>query len=159
MAIDEKANRYLVLLKIDATNLFHRIKDRHDEYMDDFSLKRDRKIFADVFYSRYPTMQMNELANLPIEIIELANQFYLKVDKIHWYLMHTQDMPTTIEDEVIHACAQLKSYLDNLVLYIDAELSGGEREDSKETEGEDLGKIEVQEFQEDSDNWQEETDF
>lgn len=119
--------KYLILLKIDAVNLFDRITKRRDEYMDDFSLKRDRAIFREVFYSRYSLMTISELAHLSSEIIELANSFYLLVDELLWYLSHTQDMPNTIEDEILRGCSHLEKVLSNLTLYIDAELGGPEK--------------------------------
>jgi hypothetical protein len=116
--------RYLVLIKIDAQNLFMRISERHEEYMEVFSLKRDRNIFKDVFSSRYQKTNLSDLAHLPIEVIELANTFYQEVDNLLWYLKQTQDMPNTIEDEIMRETAVIKRLFDNLKLYIDAELSG-----------------------------------
>ncbi len=120
----EQKEKYLILLKIDAINLFERIETRNEEYMDDFSLKRDRTVFKEIFYTRYHLMTMSELAHLPIEVIELANNFYSKVDELLWYLNNTQDMPNTIEDEILRKCSNLRKVLDNLVFYIDAEMSG-----------------------------------
>ena len=116
--------KYLILVKIDASNLFQRIETRSKDYMDDFSLKRDRSIFREVFSSRYPKMTISELGYLPIEVIELADSFYSAVDALLWYLSHTQDMPNTIEDEILRKSSSLKKVLGNLTLYIDAELTG-----------------------------------
>lgn len=126
---ETQKEKYLILLRIDALNLFERITKRRDEYMDDFSLKRDRSIFKEVFYSRYSLMTMSELAHLSSEIIELANSFYLGVDNLLWYLSHTQNMPNTIEDEILRSCHHLEKVLSNLTLYIDAELGGPEKLD------------------------------
>ena len=128
---ETQKEKYLILLKIDAVNLFERMTKRRDEYMDDFSLKRDRAIFKEVFYSRYSLMTMSELSHLSSEIIELANSYYHGVDELLWYLSHTQDMPNTIEDEIMRACHHLEKVLSNLTLYIDAELSGAEKKPSK----------------------------
>lgn len=147
----ELTNRYLVLLKIDATNLFERIDSRHKEFMDDFSLKRDRAIFDEVFYSRYKGLSMEELSYFSTEVIELANQYYQKIEKLHWYLLQTQDMPTTIEDEVIRYCSNLKILVNNLNLYIDAEL-GGKSDLAQEVAVEQAAPI-IEE------SWSEESDF
>lgn len=125
--VETQKEKYLILLKIDAANLFGRITKRRDEYMDDFSLKRDRSIFKEVFYSRYSLMTMSELAHLSSEIIELADNFYSGVDELLWYLSHTQNMPNTIEDEIIRSCHHLEKVLSNLTLYIDAELGGPDK--------------------------------
>ena len=58
------------------------------------------------------------------EIIELANDFYTQVDNLRWYLMHTQDMPNTIEEEIQRQTVSLKKKQDNLLLYINVELAG-----------------------------------
>lgn len=116
--------RFLVLLRNDARNLFSRINERHSEFIDVFSLKRDRTVFKEIFRNRYGTMTMGELANFSIEIIELADKYYQDVDELFWYLERTQDMPNTIEDEIIRSCARLEKQLNNLLLYIDAEMGG-----------------------------------
>lgn len=118
------SQRYMLLIKQDAHNLYHRIKERESEYIEAFSLKRDRSIFSDVFYNRYKQATMFDLSHLSLELIEVVNDFYQEADELYWYLMNTQDMPTTIEDEVIRFCANLKRKYENLELYIDAELSG-----------------------------------
>ncbi len=123
-SIPEMTQRFLTLLKVDSFNLMNRIIERQEEYLNDFSLKRDRAIFAEIFYNRYATTSMNDLAQLPIEIIELANDFYTQVDNLRWYLMHTQDMPNTIEEEIQRQTVSLKKKQDNLLLYINVELAG-----------------------------------
>ena len=130
MSKNEKdlANRYLILLRNDAYNLFHRINDRRSEFVDIFSLKRDRSIFKEVFRNRYEGMSVGELSHFSVEIIELANKYYQDIDELYWYLEKTQDMPNTIEDEVIRSCNRLEGQLENVLLYIDAELSGKEPE-------------------------------
>ncbi len=120
----DTAQRFLILLKIDSENLFNRIKERESIYMQHFSSKRDRSIFKEIFKNRYQDASMGDLANLPIEIIELADNFYSKVDELYWYLNHTEDMPNTIEDEVFRHIAGLGKKFNMLSLYISAELSG-----------------------------------
>jgi len=134
----DASSRYLVLLRIDAYNLYHRINDRHAEFIEIFSLKRDRSIFKEIFKNRYSSMSIGELSNFSVEIIELANKFYQDIDELFWYLERTQDMPNTIEDEVIRSCMRLERQLDNLLLYIDAELSGKEVVMPPEIEAEDF---------------------
>lgn len=123
-AHSEQTQRYLTLIKLDATNLFKRIKDRQDEFIEEFSLKRDREIFKEIFFNRYKKTTFYDLSFIPVEIIEVANDFYLEMDKLYWYLIHTQDMPTTIEDEVIRYLHQIQRKFSTLEDYINAELSG-----------------------------------
>lgn len=122
--LPDMTQRYLTLIKIDSANLMERIVDRQSEYLNDFSLKRDRAIFKDIFSNRYSTTTMGDLANVPLEIIELANDFYQDVDELKWYLMHTQDMPNTIEEEIQRKTSILKKKHENLMIYINVELSG-----------------------------------
>ncbi|MAZ48319.1 MAG: hypothetical protein CME65_07130 [Halobacteriovoraceae bacterium] len=122
--LSDMTQRYLTLVKIDSLNLMNRIVERQSEYLNDFSLKRDREIFKDVFTNRYSMTTMSDLAHIPLEIIELANDFYQHVDELKWYLMHTQDMPNTIEEEIQRKTAVLKKKHENLLIYINVELSG-----------------------------------
>ena len=131
--LPEMTQRYLTLLKIDSVNLMARIVDRQEDYLNDFSLKRDRAIFHDIFANRYASTTMEDLAQIPVEIIELANDFYLNVDQLKWYLMHTQDMPNTIEEEIQRKTAVLKKKHENLMIYINVELSGEGRPEEIES--------------------------
>ena len=45
--------RYLLLFKLDAQNLFNRVVMRQHEYIEAFSLKRNRAVFRDIFENRY----------------------------------------------------------------------------------------------------------
>ena len=133
--LSDESQKYLTLIKLDATSLINRIKERQSVYLETFSLKRDRRIFGVIFKNRYQKTTMFDLSHLPIEIIELAEDFYSSADELYWYLMNTQDMPNTIEDELIRHIHKLKLKYDVLCSYINAELSGTPLEsieDSKE---------------------------
>lgn len=149
---EELTQRYLTLVKIDSENLMDRIVSRQNDYLNEFSLKRDRAVFVEIFNHRYSSTTMNDLAQLPIEIIELANDFYTHVDELKWYLMHTQDMPNTIQEEIIRKTNLLEKKSKNLSLYIDVELSG---KPMMEQEEEFEGVIE-EEFVSEEDTFQEE---
>lgn len=125
----ELTQRYLVLIKLDARNLFNRIHLRHDQYLEVFSSKRDRRIFKEIFENRYSKCLFSDLSHLPVEIIEIANEFYQASEDLYWYLKYTQDMPNTIEDEIIRKTHFIGKRLEILNLYIDAELSGSSMQD------------------------------
>lgn len=116
--------RYLLLFKIDAYNLFERIYERRHDYVEAFSLKRNRGVFKDVFESRYHKASVHDLSHCTVEVIEALNQFYKNADNLYWYLKHTQDMPNTIEDEIQRKVNKLRRDYEMLSLYIDAELGG-----------------------------------
>ena len=120
----ELSQRYLVLIKIDATNLYNRIQNRREDYLEGFSLKRDRAIFHPIFKCRYNASTFSDLSHLPVEVIEVGNDFFTCCDNLYWYLMNTQDMPNTIEDEIIRYLHLIERKFENLCLYIDAELAG-----------------------------------
>ena len=121
---DEISQRYLLLFKIDAKNLFERITTRKKEYIELFALKRTRRHFKEIFFSRYNSATIHDLAHCPVEVLESLDLFHHQVDELFWYLTHTEDMPNTIEDEIQRKSNQLERAFETLSLYIDAELSG-----------------------------------
>lgn len=120
----EQEQRYLLLFKLDAQSLYMRIRERREDYIHVFSAKRDRHIFSEVFENRYQKANIEDLSHCSIEVIESLNNFYQQVDKLFWYLKHTQDMPNMIEDEIDRHLILLKRSYETLQLYIDAELAG-----------------------------------
>jgi hypothetical protein len=120
--VDEKGQRILVLLKLDARRLFERIKFRSVEYLYIFSIKRTREHFIEIFRNRYDSCKVEELINCGQEVIIGLDQFYSKVDEIRWYLNTTNDMPAKVDDKMAIHLRELESYYEMLNLYIDAEL-------------------------------------
>lgn len=121
--------RYLLLFKLDARNLYNRVVKRRHEYVEIFSLKRNRAVFKEIFENRYIKSSISDLSHCSIEVIESLDSFYTAVDEIYWYLKTTQDMPNTIEDEVNRRINALSRQYDMLSLYIDAELTGSEQKE------------------------------
>tara|TARA_Y100000385_G_C12840705_1_gene528674 strand:+ start:91 stop:639 length:549 start_codon:yes stop_codon:yes gene_type:complete len=119
--------RYILLFKLDARNLYNRIVKRRHEYVEIFSLKRNRAIFKEIFDNRYSKSSTKDLSYCSIEVIESLDSFYTAVDEIYWYLKTTQDMPNTIEDEVHRRINSLARQYDMLSLYIDAVLTGSDQ--------------------------------
>jgi hypothetical protein len=126
-SLPELTQRIVLLIKNDATNLFERISERKEDYIEIFSLHRNRAVFKDIFDCRYSRASMGDLIHCPSEIIELCNDFYQQADQLYWYLKSTQDMPKTIEDEVNRKIVRLKKKFQNLILFINAELAGKEQ--------------------------------
>lgn len=123
-AHSELSERFLILFKLDAKNLFDRISDRRSDYIETFSLKRNRGVFKEVFENRYTKASINDLSHCPLEVIEVLNSFYIEVDKLYWYLKTTQDMPNTIEDEVTRKVSKIGVLYNQVELFVDGELSG-----------------------------------
>lgn len=120
--ISEDRQRMLMLLKLDSKRLFERIKYRAPEYMYEFSLKRTRDHFPDVFKNRYEMISIKDLMLCGQEVIAGLDQFYTRVDEMRWYLNHTQDMPNRVEDKVHTYVRELEKLYETLNLYIDVEM-------------------------------------
>jgi len=138
----EISQRYMLLFKIDAKNLFTRIKERRYEYINIFSLKRSRSIFKDIFTSRFDKSTHFDLSHCSQDVIVAMDQFYTAVDNLYWYLKYTQDMPKMIEDEVHRKVAKLEKLYDMMALYVDAELSGDTNDQVDEEDHRPLDEIE-----------------
>src|SRR5690606_20282630 len=79
------------------------------------------------------------------------DRFHNLVDELYWYLTHTEDMPNTIEDEIVRKLAKVEMAYETLALYIDAELSGensmsSEQDFYDDREAEELVPIEDHPF-------------
>lgn len=122
MKKDEAAQRILLLLKIDANNLFKRIKERKSEYLEIFALRRTRSHFPMIFRNRYENITISELSHCGPELITLLNEFYTHVEEMNWYLFETQDMPNTVENFVLRKITKLEKLLATLNLFLDAEM-------------------------------------
>lgn len=120
--ISENTQRMLMLLKLDARRLFERIKYRAPEYMYDFSLKRSRDHFPEIFTNRYDSISIKDLMLCGQEVLAGLDQFYTKVDEMRWYLNHTQDMPNRVEDKIHSHIRELEKFYETLNLYIDVEM-------------------------------------
>lgn len=118
----DESLRMLLLVKLDAKRLFDRAKYRAPEYLNEFSLKRTRDHFKDIFKNRFDDVTIKELMLVGNEVNVGLDQFYSKIDEIKWYLNHTQDMPNRIDDKMSSHLRELEMYFDTLNLYIDAEM-------------------------------------
>jgi len=130
---NEATQRVLVLLKIDANNVFKRIKDRKTEYLEIFALRRTREHFPRIFDNRYEGTTIMDLAHCSTELITTLDQYYTLVEEMSWYLFQTEDMPNTVEDYINRKIAKMGKLLATLNLFLDAEL-GIESADSADME-------------------------
>lgn len=119
---NEQTQRVLLLLKIDANNLFHRIKTRKNEYLEIFALRRTRDHFPMIFNNRYLTTSLEDLSHCSTELISALDEFYRPVEEMSWFLFQTQDMPNTVEDFIDRKIRRLQKLIDTLNMYLDAEL-------------------------------------
>lgn len=118
----EETQRVLVLLKIDANNLFRRIKDRKDEYLEIFALRRTREHFPMIFRNRYDGTTIMDLSHCSTDLITTLDQYYTQCEEMSWYLFQTEDMPNTVEDFIDRKIRKMEKLLATLNLFLDAEL-------------------------------------
>lgn len=119
---DEATQRVLMLLKIDANNVFNRIKGRKSEYLEIFALRRTREHFPVIFRNRYEGTSIMDLSYCSVDLINSLNQFYTLVEEMSWYLFQTEDMPNTVEDYIDRKIIRMEKVLQTLNLFLDAEL-------------------------------------
>lgn len=119
---DEQTQRILLLLKIDANNLFKRINTRKKEYLEIFALRRTREHFPMIFNNRYQGTTIMDLSHCSVELINTLDQYYTLVEEMSWYLFKTQDMPNTVDGYIDQKIRKMDRLLATLNLFLDAEL-------------------------------------
>jgi hypothetical protein len=120
--VDETTLRILILIKLDASRLFERLKYRVTDYLYIFSVKRTREHFPAIFKNRYDDLDIEHLKLCSQEVLIGLDQFYSKVDDMRWYLNSTEDMGNTVDDKIQVHLRDLETFYEMLNLYIDAEL-------------------------------------
>ena len=111
-----------MLLKVDANNVYDRIKTRKSEYLEIFALRRTREHFPLIFHNRYHATTIMDLSRCSTDLITTLDQFYTTVEEMSWYFYHTEDMPNTVEDYIDRKIAKLGKLHATLNLFLDAEL-------------------------------------
>ena len=118
----EITQRVLVLLKLDANNLFNRISQRKAEYLEIFALRRTREHFPAIFKNKYQDTTIMDLSHCSVDLITTLDQFYIHAEEMSWYLFQTEDMPNTVDDYIHRKIRRMEKLLATLNLYLDAEL-------------------------------------
>ena len=98
--LSEESQKVLILLKLDSQHLFDRIKNRMNEYLRTFEVKRTRVHFKDIFRNRYNEIQVDDLKECSSEVIVALDKYYSRVDDMSWYLNHTEDLPNLVRDNL-----------------------------------------------------------
>jgi hypothetical protein len=116
-----RKKRVILLVKLDSENVFRKLNDRLDESMRVFSQKRTREHFSELFLTRYFDVSLEDLTFFSEEVIVALNTFYQTLDEMRWYLMVTEDMPSTVNDKARYYFRELSKHYDTLKLYIVSE--------------------------------------
>lgn len=135
---DEVTQRVLYLLKIDANNLFSRIKDRKAEYLEIFALRRTREHFPKIFTNKFDTTTIMDLSHCSVDLITTLDQFYTHSEEMSWYLFQTEDMPNTVEDYIDRKIRRMEKLLSTLNLFLDAELGIDSKESNPDQTQNDI---------------------
>ena len=138
----EITQKILLLLKLDSNNLFKRIKERKTEYLEVFALRRTREHFPSIFRNKYHDFNVTQLSRCGLELILILDEFYNLADDLNWYLYCTEDMPNTVEDFIERKIRRMEKLLNNLNLYLDAELGSASEENNEMVTVEDSPDME-----------------
>ncbi len=120
-----KKDKLLLLLKFDVEHLYERACLGFDEYIKIFAQKRTRNHFQEVFKNRYWGVSVQELSLFSIKLISALDTFYTSISKIYWYLQYTEDMPATVEGNLIPIIKDLKKMYQNIQEAFESEDEGG----------------------------------
>ncbi len=112
----------LLLIKLDANDLFERVVGRCSEYLKILELKRTREHLKLIFESRFSTLSINELKSVSEEVIMASHAYYKKIEEIKWYLFYSEDMPTAMSDHVFRSLKEIEKKYMALTLYVDGNL-------------------------------------
>ena len=88
-----------------------------------FSAKRTREHFSQIFKNRYASTSIDDLKHCSPDVTVALDNFYTKVDDLHWYLGTTQEMPNTVERGVEDFLKTLEKLHNILQLHVNAECS------------------------------------
>ncbi len=126
----ELARRLLVILDNDIKGLNERIVQRREEYISILSLHRTREHFRIIFKSIYSTITVENLLLLTEELLITVNKFYRTIEQYEWYMMHTEDQPSMMENVSNNFIKDISSQYSLLSVFLEAELNtASERND------------------------------
>jgi len=111
----------LLLLQLDAKNVYQRVVEWFPTYMAVFAAQRTRQHFGEVFFHRYHSIGIDDLKIFSEEVIIALDQFYQTIDEMGRYLKTTEDMPVSAQDQCQKYIAKLKTIYPMLELYLNAE--------------------------------------
>ena len=119
----ELTRRLLVILDNDIKGLHERIVERKDEYISILSLHRSRDHLRIIFRSVYNTITVENLLLLTEELLVTVNKFYKTIEQYEWYMMHTEDQPSMVENVSSSYIKDISSQYSLLSVFLEAELN------------------------------------
>jgi hypothetical protein len=82
----------------DASRVVDRLNAWKGDYLDSFAQSRRTDHIHMIFNTRFHDIPVRLLLNLPAPLMTQVKTIYNHFEDIYWNLLHTQDMPTTLED-------------------------------------------------------------
>lgn len=128
--IANSMKKLILILKLDAENLFNRLDLHLTESLSILAIKRNRSHFDDLFENKYSTLGVEVMAELPEETIVALNNFYVEVSELRWYLLHTENQPQMIQNNCERIMKKIRSYYDTLHIFLEAELKDDNLEEN-----------------------------
>jgi len=111
-----------VLLQLETKRIYERLKEKKEEFVLLYSLKRTRRPFEILFESKLKNLNLSFFENFSEEICLAYFQFFSSIEELEWYLLFTEDLPLSLEQHVEKLLKTCKCYYDVLQLYLRAEL-------------------------------------
>lgn len=150
---ETREEKLLLLLRYDAESLYERITERAKEYLSVFAMKRTRGHFPVIFENRHKEISLESLSICSSETIDLIYQFYGLVEETFWYVMHTEDMPQTVEDRVHTKIKTIKKIYPQLIEVINQDIYNLSNDEDHQQEIDEGPSVDLETQEEDFDEF------
>lgn len=109
---EERAERIRYLLALEIATIVDDLEARQAFLVDIWGRHRDRGPFLDTIFSRFKTLDFNDLALLEKQTIAKVHAFYKELDEFKLYLQFTEDMPTSLADAYVWQLTRLNAFAE-----------------------------------------------
>jgi leucyl-tRNA synthetase len=90
----------LNFILIDARRVLERIENWKKDYINLFTQTRSKAHFDKIFASRFNDIPVEQILKFDESKQKQLFKFYHHLEDLYWYLIHTDDMPATLEDQI-----------------------------------------------------------
>lgn len=109
---EERAERIAYLLALEIATIVDDLEARQAFLIDLWGRHRDRGPFLDTVFSRFRTLDFNDLALLETETVAKVHAFYKELDEFRLYLQFTEEMPTSLADAYVWQVTRLNAFAE-----------------------------------------------
>lgn len=107
---EERADRIAYLLAHEIATIVDDLEARRVFLIDIWGRHRDRGPFLDTIFSRFRTLDFNDLALLEKDTVAKVHAFYKELDEFKLYLQFTEEMPTSLADSYAWQLTRLSAF-------------------------------------------------